>query len=55
MEAPCRRIEARSGPADQRVRRDDLCHRAVQGAVLTTRNVKHFVDCDVEIIDPWTA
>jgi predicted nucleic acid-binding protein len=26
-----------------------------KGAVLATRNVKHFVDCDVEIIDPWAA
>lgn len=26
-----------------------------RGAVLATRNVKNFVDCGIEIIDPWAA
>jgi toxin FitB len=26
-----------------------------RGAVLATRNVKDFVDCGIEIVDPWSA
>jgi toxin FitB len=26
-----------------------------RGATLATRNVKDFVDCDIEIVDPWSA
>jgi toxin FitB len=27
----------------------------VHGATLATRNVRHFQDCGIELIDPWTA
>lgn len=26
-----------------------------RGARLATRNVKDFVDCDIEVVDPWSA
>jgi toxin FitB len=26
-----------------------------RGAILATRNVKDFIDCGIEIVDPWTA
>jgi toxin FitB len=26
-----------------------------RGAVLATRNVKDFIDCGIEIVDPWNA
>ncbi len=49
--ANCRRTGRPIGEADCQIA--TICR--AQGAVLVTRNVRHFYDTGIDIVNPWTA
>lgn len=49
--ARCRRAGKPSSPFDLQI----VSIARIRGCAFATRNVKHFEDCGVEVINPWSA